>query len=161
MYNQALHTFIEVADCGSFLKASEKLFISPTPIMKQMNLLEQHIGLSLMIRTNQGIVLTSAGKSIYKDAKGIIQYSKEAIARANMAQMAGQVPVRVGTSALYPCKVLMDLWNSISDRYPLFKMKIIPFEDTSTRTAFSNIGKKYDLIIGPIILSMWQKSLTF
>ena len=78
MYNQYLTTFIEVADCGSFLKASEKLYISPTAIMKQMNLLEQHLGLSLMIRTNQGVRLTDAGKSIYKDAKAIIQYSREA-----------------------------------------------------------------------------------
>lgn len=75
MYNQTLNTFIEVANCGSFLKASEKLFISPTAIMKQMNLLEQHIGLSLMARTNQGIKLANAGESLYKDAKAIIQFS--------------------------------------------------------------------------------------
>lgn len=75
MYNQTLNTFIEVADCGSFLKASEKLFISPTAIMKQMNLLEQHIGLSLMARTNQGIKLANAKESLCKDAKAIIQFS--------------------------------------------------------------------------------------
>ncbi|MCI9144123.1 MAG: LysR family transcriptional regulator [Lachnospiraceae bacterium] len=149
MYNQALNTFIEVADCGSFLKASEKLFISPTAIMKQMNLLEQHIGLSLMVRTNQGIKLTNAGESLYKDAKAIIQFSGEAIDRAYKAQNAGQRVVRIGTSALYPCKILMDLWNSVSDRHPHFKLKIVPFEDTSTRAAFSNVGKKYDLMIGP------------
>lgn len=149
MYNQALNTFIEVADCGSFLKASEKLFISPTAIMKQMNLLEQHIGLSLMVRTNQGIRLTNAGESLYKDAKAIIQFSGEAIDRAYKAQNAGQRVVRIGTSALYPCKILMDLWNSVSDRHPHFKLKIVPFEDTSTKVAFSNLGKKYDLMIGP------------
>lgn len=149
MYNQALNTFIEVADCGSFLKASEKLYISPTAIMKQMNLLEQHIGLPLMIRTNQGIHLTDAGKSIYKDAKAIIQYSREAIDRAYKAQKIGDAVVRIGTSALYPCKILMDLWSSISDKHPHFKLKVVPFEDTSTPTAFANIGKKYDLIVGP------------
>lgn len=30
-----------------------------------------------------------------------------------------------------------------------FQLKIVPFEDTSTSAAFSNIGKKYDLMIGP------------
>lgn len=86
MYNQTLNTFIEVADCGSFLKASEKLYISPTAVMKQMNQLEQHIGLPLIIRTNQGIHLTDAGKSIYKDAKAIIGYSRESIERAYKTQ---------------------------------------------------------------------------
>lgn len=86
MYDHSLKTFIEVADCGSFLKASEKLFISPTAVMKQMTRLEQHIGLPLMIRTNQGIRLTEAGKSLYEDAKKIIRFSEEAIARAYTAQ---------------------------------------------------------------------------
>lgn len=149
MYNQTLNTFIEVADCGSFLKASEKLYISPTAIMKQMNLLEQHIGLSLMTRTNQGVRLTDAGKSIYKDAKAMIQYSRESIDRAYKAQKTEYAAIRVGTSTLYPCRVLMDIWNVVSDRYPHFKLKLVPFEDTGTQAAFANIGKKYDLIIGP------------
>lgn len=149
MYNPVLNTFIEVADCGSFLQASEKLYISPTAIMKQMNMLEQRVGLPLMIRTTQGIRLTAAGKSLYKDAKMMIQYSKDAIDRANKAQKTEHAVVRVGTSALYPCKILMDLWNSASDKYPYFKLKVIPFEDTGTGTAFANVGKKYDLMVGP------------
>lgn len=117
--------------------------------MKQMNQLEQHIGLPLIIRTNQGIHLTDAGKSIYKDAKAIIGYSRESIERAYKTQKMKHAIIRVGTSALYPCQILMDLWNSICDRHPHFKLKVVPFEDTSTTTAFSNIGRKYDLIIGP------------
>lgn len=149
MYNHSLNTFIEVADSGSFLKASEKLYISPTAIMKQMNLLEQHIGLPLLIRSTHGIRLTEAGKSLYKDAKIMIQYSKESIDRAYKAQKIEHSVVRVGTSTLYPCNILMNLWNSINNQYPYFKLKIVPFEDTSTKLAFTNIGKKYDIIIGP------------
>lgn len=43
MYNPLLNTFVAVADCGSFTKASETLFISPTAVMKQMNALEKHL----------------------------------------------------------------------------------------------------------------------
>ena len=41
MYNHMLDTFIAVADCGSFTKASQQLYISPTAIMKQMNALHR------------------------------------------------------------------------------------------------------------------------
>lgn len=37
MYNHMLDTFISVADCKSFTKAAEVLFISPTAVMKQIN----------------------------------------------------------------------------------------------------------------------------
>ena len=45
MYNQLLDTFITVADCGSFTKAAEQLYISPTAVMKQMNALEKHLSI--------------------------------------------------------------------------------------------------------------------
>ena len=77
-----LKVFVEVADRGSFTKAAESLYISSTAIMKQMNILEEHIGLQLLIRTPRGIHLTEAGMSVYKDAKFLIQYSEEAIDRA-------------------------------------------------------------------------------
>lgn len=149
MYNPLLDTMITVAECGSFLKASEKLYISPTAIMKQINQLESHIGLPLFVRTSKGVVLTQAGGSVYKDAKDIIKQSREAVWRAYKAEKIDQILIRVGTSILYPCKVLMDLWNECSGRYPQFKLRVVPFEDTSTETAFSNVGKAYDLMTGP------------
>lgn len=51
MINPLLQTFLTVADCGSFTKASEKLFISATAIMKQMNTLEAHLQLQLIQRS--------------------------------------------------------------------------------------------------------------
>lgn len=41
LYNKYLDIFIEVADTGSFSKAAERLYISPTTVMKQMNLMER------------------------------------------------------------------------------------------------------------------------
>ena len=39
MYNPQLDTFIKVAECSSFSKAAQALFITPTAVIKQMNLL--------------------------------------------------------------------------------------------------------------------------
>lgn len=68
MYNPMLNTFIAVTDCGSFTKAAETLYISPTAVMKQMNTLENQLDLKLIDRTPSGVHLTPAGKIIYKDA---------------------------------------------------------------------------------------------
>ena len=40
MYNPQLETFLRVADAGSFNKAAEESYITPTAVIKQMNLLE-------------------------------------------------------------------------------------------------------------------------
>lgn len=72
MYNPILDTFITIADCGSFTSAAERLYISPTAVMKQMNTLETHLGLVLTMRTPSGIKLTAAGQVIYRNAKLMI-----------------------------------------------------------------------------------------
>ena len=54
MYNPLLTAFVCAADCGSFTKAAEKLYLSPTAVMKQINTLESHLQLQLISRTNQG-----------------------------------------------------------------------------------------------------------
>lgn len=69
MYNHVLDTFLTVADCKSFNRAAEKLYITPAAVMKRMNALEAHLGLKLIKRNKKGIVLTEAGESIQKDAK--------------------------------------------------------------------------------------------
>lgn len=38
MYDKHLDIFLMVADCGSFSKAAEKVYISPNAVIKQINL---------------------------------------------------------------------------------------------------------------------------
>lgn len=44
MYNPQLETFIRVADAGSFNKAAEQAYITPTAVIKQMNLFRGRFG---------------------------------------------------------------------------------------------------------------------
>lgn len=79
MYNPQLETFITVAESGSFAKAADKLYISPTAVIKQINILESNLDIKLFNRTHRGLTLTAAGKSLYSDARYIIRYSHESL----------------------------------------------------------------------------------
>lgn len=63
MFNSQLETFVVIADEGSFSKAAEKLFISTTAVIKQINTLEEDIDIKLFNRSFKGVSLTEAGKS--------------------------------------------------------------------------------------------------
>ena len=82
MFNPQLTVFVSVIDCGSFTKAAETLFISPTAVMKQINALEKHLNLKLLERNSHGVRPTLAGEIIYKDAKFLFEYSKRSIENA-------------------------------------------------------------------------------
>ena len=163
MYNKYLDIFVQVADTGSFSKAGEKLFISPTAVMKQMNLMEGELGLSLLNRTNHGITLTDSGKQIYKDAKFIINYSKKAIEKAKKIQDKNTYFVTIGTSLICPCKPLLHIWYKISDKHPEFKIKIVPFEEnhSNTLSTLNNNGKALDFLVSPGDSTEWLKNFNF
>lgn len=163
MYNNQLTAFVHVADCGSFNKAAEKLLISSTAIMKQINALELHLGLKLLERTNQGIRLTAAGKSIYKDSKYLFEYSKKAICEAKkMMDIVGKT-ICVGTSMLNPCKPFMDLWSQINDDFSGHKLHIVPFKDDhkGILSEISALGEKYDFLVGVCDSNLWLKRCNF
>ena len=159
MYMRELTTFIMVADQGSFLKAAQELYITPASVMNQMNKLENLIGAKLIERTNQGTSLTAAGRSIYQDAKQMIDFAEEAMKKAQKLSDSEQTGIRIGTSILRPCKRLIDLWNKIDDGTQPFQMRIVPFDDdpVSLASVFSKTGNQIDCFIGPCDSITWQE----
>lgn len=163
MYNPLLDTLIAVADCGSFTKAAEKLYISPTAVMKQMNSLENHLNLKLIDRKSSGVRLTSAGQVIYRDAKFIIEYSKKSIADAQNAAHAHDTTFCVGTSLLNPAKPFMDLWYRINQSFPDYKLHLVPFEDNheGILSEIQKLGEKFDFLIGVCDSKTWLSLCNF
>lgn len=150
MYNHQLDTFIQVADAGSFSKAGEAMFISPTAVMKQINLLEESLDVRLFERTPRGLTLTNAGKSYYQDAKYMIQYAKDAQTRAKNAMQGNENMIRLGSSLTTPCQFLMELWPHIHEIAPDLKFEIINFENTpeNAREILKNLGQNIDVVAG-------------
>lgn len=163
MYNPLLDTFLTVIDCKSFSKASDKLYISPTAVMKQMNSLETHLNLKLTKRTPLGIELTPAGKVIYRDAKFIKDYSKKSIAAAIKAEEKYDTTFCVGTSLLNPAKPFMDLWYSVNKEFPEYKLHLVPFEDDheGILSEIKSLGRKFDFLIGICDSKAWLSLCNF
>ena len=150
MYNPQIKTFIYVADKGSFSKAAESLFITPASVMKQMNALEERLDLKLLKRTNQGIVLTDAGKYIYESAKKVIADAEDAVLKAKTIQRRAAKTIRVGSSFLNPGKVLIDLWNEINPASMEYRFKIVPYDDNREQilSVVQSLGSKLDFMVG-------------
>lgn len=151
MHNPQIETFIAVAESGSFSKAAEVFFISPTAIMKQINALEDRLGITLFNRTNHGLQLTEAGKCFLQDAKYIRDYSVHAIERVKVIDNQEQrQSIRIGTSIMTPAKFLLDMWTEIQKHSSSLQIELIPFENTpeNAREILKNLGKHIDIVAG-------------
>lgn len=150
MYNPQLETFLQAADAGSFNKAAEQLFITPTAVIKQINLLESTLDVQLFHRTHRGLTLTKAGVSLYKDAKYVIQYCKDSVSRAKNAMQGDTDIIRIGTSPMTPAQALMELWPPIHEICPEIKFQMVPYENNleNARRILANLGQDIDVVVG-------------
>lgn len=147
MLDHHLTTFLVVADCGSFLAASEKLFISGNAVAKQINLLEQDLQLKLFDRSTRGLTLTPAGQLIYADAKDLAQRASAVLDRARRLQDHQDQVLRVGVSLMNPLNLFLNRWNRIALNHHM-RLEIVPYEDTpaSFQAMLHGMGTKVDFI---------------
>ncbi len=163
MFHPHIETFVHVADSGSFSKAAAARFCSAVSIMNQINALEWRMGFKLLERTNHGVQLTPAGKSLYEGAKKIMEVSSETIRLARSVAGVEQGIVRLGTSFLRPCKPLLDVWTSLDVKHQDFQIKIVPFDDSPASLAdmLQSLGRGIDCFVSPCDAFLWKKQYNF
>ena len=157
MYDRHLDTFIQVADSGSFLKASERMFISATAVTKQIKLLEERLEVTLFLRSPQGLALTEAGRLIYAEAKKLIRHSNTVLRKARELDAPKQFVVHIGVSLMNPVNLLLEQWEKAAEKYPSIRLEIVPFEDTvpAFNEVLDHLGERIDVISCPYETSYW------
>ena len=147
LYNPQLETFICVVEAGSFSKAADRLFISPPAVIKQINSLESSINLPLFIRNHRGLTVTEAGKSLYNDAKDIIQLCNNAVTRAKDSVRSSDNVIKVGISPMTPPQIFVELWPNLNTD---LRFQLVPFENTpeNAKEILGNLGKTIDVVAG-------------
>ena len=145
MFNQQIHTFITVAESGSFSKAADNLYITTVSVMKQINSFEKHVGVKLLTRTNHGVKLTEAGKKLYEAGKHIISYSENAIENLRKTYKK-DLSIRIGSSLLYPANEIVEIWRKVPKSDTNIIINIVSMGDSYTNLiSFSNeLGKSID-----------------
>ncbi|OWW22507.1 LysR family transcriptional regulator [Noviherbaspirillum denitrificans] len=67
-----LKYFVAVATTRNFTRASEQLHIAQPPLSRQIQLLEEELGVQLLMRNSRPLRLTDAGRVFYEQALQII-----------------------------------------------------------------------------------------
>ena len=151
VFDGRLETFIKVAESGSFTKAADILYVTPTAVMKQINALEKELSVTLFERTNHGLRITRAGESFLQDARYILEYIERAAQKAmEIEEGEKHRSIRIGTSVMTPAKFILDVWSQIQSRMPTLKIELIPFDNNPVNSVeiLKNLGQHIDVVGG-------------
>ena len=119
-----LRMFEAVTRCGSFLKAAERLHVTPPAVSLQIHQLEEACGVRLFERLGRRVRLTPTGEllqgyaarifALLSDAEGAVQHSR-GFENARLRIVAA------ATAATY---YLPPLWTAITRRYPGLRVQL-------------------------------------
>ncbi|MFJ2486667.1 LysR substrate-binding domain-containing protein [Pseudomonas sp. NPDC087639] len=73
---QAMQALVEVASCGSFTTAAQKLCLTQSAVSRQIQQLESHFNVALFIRTSRSLRLTPEGEQVLASARSILDQLK-------------------------------------------------------------------------------------
>lgn len=124
MYDNNISTFICVSECGSLLKAAEKLYLSPNAVKKRIDRLEESIGACLFSRSAKGMTLTPAGKSFYFDCKRLEEEMNLALERARNIELKENGVIHLGMMDTFSDEFILSDWFNARNKLGNRKISI-------------------------------------
>lgn len=96
-----LKYFVQISDSGNFSRAAEVLRIAQPSLSQQIKMLEEELGVQLLVRHARGVTMTERGQYLYDHACRILQEVDDAknSIRLQSSEPSGRVTVGLPTSA--------------------------------------------------------------
>jgi DNA-binding transcriptional LysR family regulator len=119
-----LRAFCSVVDMGSFRSAARALDAAQSTLTESIQSLEKELGVTLLVRSNQGISLTLAGKVFLSRARSIILECDRAVQDVRECNGAPEGLIALGVTAEPLAACLMPVFNSFTRRFPNVQLHV-------------------------------------
>ena len=113
MLRPHLKTFITVCETGSFNRAANVLYITPSAVLQQIQTLESELGVTLFTRRRKGVSMTPEGEFLLAKARTLSQLNEEIHREIRLVGSLDRT-ICIGTSIMEKCRLLYDLWMLFS-----------------------------------------------
>lgn len=121
-----LRYFVEIAECGSFSAAAERLFVAQSALSRQIKELENQLQTPLFERTSRLPRLTAAGEAFYPRARSLLGELNKASELATQVGHGQLGTLRLSHSSTVPMSgQLLRGISGYLERYPGASMDIV------------------------------------
>ncbi len=118
-----LYTFEVAARHESFALAAEELFLTPSAVSHQINLLEKELDIKLFLRLHRKVELTSEGKRVFWALQSSLDHLNTEIKAIQNQALAGSLTIYARPS-IAQCWLVPKLSDFIQ-RYPFIQLSIL------------------------------------
>ncbi len=124
-----LRTFVAIADTGSFRKAAQQVFRTPSAVSMQIKKLEEIVGRELFVRAGRGVGLTPDGEALLGYGRRILKLNEEAVARFLAPSVEGVT--RFGAPDDFGTRFLPGILSRFAASHPAVDVEVFLEESVS------------------------------
>ena len=118
-----LHTFVTIADMGSFTRAAEEVHRTQSAVSMQMRRLEERLGKPLFEKEGRSNRLTEEGERLLTYARRLLRLNRETLAAFDDASLEGSI--RIGTPDDYADRFLPEIMARFARSNPRVELSVV------------------------------------
>jgi DNA-binding transcriptional LysR family regulator len=130
-----LRYFLAVAEELHFGRAAARLHIAQPPLSKQIQQLEQEIGIQLFKRSKRSVELTNAGRIFQREALGILKSLENAVKKAKLTGWGDAGWLSIGFIASSTYDVLPIILKEFRKRHPAVELVLQEIQSSEQNQA--------------------------
>jgi len=117
--------FVRVVEVGNITHAAESLYVAQSALSQQMALLEDALGVQLLVRSAKGVQVTTEGALLYRHAQTILRQveSTRSILTRTASPVAGSVSIALASSTAR--MLALPLMRALKQQYPAVVLEIV------------------------------------
>lgn len=138
METNRLKVFIDLSQTLNFSKTAENLFITQSDVSKQIRSLEKELGVTLFIRNNKHVKLSTIGKAILPNAKEIITQEHQLKEKLKTLQKGKNEVIKIASIPTFSNYIPVTLLSKYMDCHPKIDIQLKEVESSQIDNLLRN-----------------------
>ncbi|SOC83041.1 DNA-binding transcriptional regulator, LysR family [Ensifer adhaerens] len=141
-FAEHLAVYVDVVRAGSFSAASRRRAVTPSAVVRQIDALEQDLGVSLLVRSTRALSLTDAGRHLFERAQRLLD--ELADTHAEVAAFDSEVSgtLRIACFPTFGKRYVIPVLATLATQYPGLHVEL----DLTERLA-DPVAERLDLVV--------------
>ena len=145
---RSLRAFVTTAEELNFRRAAERLHMSQPPLSRMIAALEDTLETKLFDRNTRRVALTSAGETLYREARGLLERADE-VARMLKREITTRTRFKVGcTSAAY-CTAFPRIVARLRELHPEIEVELHEMNTDAQVDAIASAKLDAGIVVTP------------
>ena len=141
-FAEHLAVYVDVVRTGSFSAASRRRAVTPSTVVRQIDALEQDLGVSLLVRSTRALSLTDAGRHLFERAQRLLDDLADTHAEVAAFDSVIGGTLRIACFPTFGKRYVIPVVALLAQQYPNLNVEL----DLTERLA-DPVAERLDLVV--------------